>query len=37
MKAGRLDRRYAGIGECFKRTIADEGNWFLESGSYEYD
>jgi len=25
MKTGRLDRRYAGIGECFKRTIADEG------------
>ncbi|KAJ4854746.1 mitochondrial carrier protein domain-containing protein [Trichoderma breve] len=25
IKAGRLDRRYNGIGECFKRTIADEG------------
>ncbi|KAL6811518.1 mitochondrial carrier [Trichoderma sp. SZMC 28015] len=25
IRAGRLDRRYNGIGECFKRTIADEG------------
>jgi solute carrier family 25 (adenine nucleotide translocator) protein 4/5/6/31 len=25
IKAGRLDRRYGGIGECFSRTIKDEG------------
>lgn len=25
IKAGRLDRKYGGIGECFRRTIADEG------------
>ncbi|KAI9838006.1 MAG: hypothetical protein M1819_006160 [Sarea resinae] len=25
IKAGRLDRKYAGIGDCFKRTMADEG------------
>lgn len=25
IKAGRLDRKYAGIGDCFKRTTADEG------------
>ncbi|KXL49143.1 hypothetical protein M433DRAFT_147626 [Acidomyces richmondensis BFW] len=25
IKSGRLDRRYAGIGECFSRTIKDEG------------
>lgn len=25
LKAGRLDRKYAGIGDCFKRTAAAEG------------
>ena len=25
IKAGRLDRRYAGIGDCFSRTFANEG------------
>lgn len=25
LKAGRLDRKYAGIGDCFKRTAASEG------------
>ncbi|KAG7857827.1 hypothetical protein KL939_003083 [Ogataea angusta] len=25
IKQGRLARRYTGIGECFKRTLADEG------------
>jgi solute carrier family 25 (adenine nucleotide translocator) protein 4/5/6/31 len=25
IKQGRLDRKYNGIGECFKRTMADEG------------
>jgi len=25
LKSGRLDRKYNGIGECFKRTIAAEG------------
>jgi len=25
VKAGRLERRYAGIGECFSRTIREEG------------
>ena len=25
LKSGRLDRRYNGIGDCFKRTTADEG------------
>jgi solute carrier family 25 (adenine nucleotide translocator) protein 4/5/6/31 len=25
IKQGRLDRKYQGIGDCFKRTIADEG------------
>ncbi|KAK4554946.1 ADP/ATP carrier protein [Recurvomyces mirabilis] len=25
IKAGRLDRRYAGIADCFRRTTADEG------------
>ncbi|CCX09646.1 mitochondrial carrier domain-containing protein [Pyronema domesticum] len=25
IKQGRLDRKYAGIGDCFKRTMADEG------------
>lgn len=25
LKTGRLDRKYAGIGECFSRTVANEG------------
>lgn len=25
IKAGRLDRKYNGIIDCFKRTMADEG------------
>jgi solute carrier family 25 (adenine nucleotide translocator) protein 4/5/6/31 len=25
MKAGRLEKRYAGIGECFSRTAREEG------------
>lgn len=25
IRAGRLDRKYAGISDCFKRTTADEG------------
>jgi solute carrier family 25 (adenine nucleotide translocator) protein 4/5/6/31 len=25
LKQGRLDRKYLGIGDCFKRTMADEG------------
>ncbi|OAQ90620.1 ADP/ATP carrier protein [Purpureocillium lilacinum] len=33
IKAGRLDRRYGGIGDCFKRTIADEGTRSLWRGN----
>lgn len=33
LKSGRLDRKYAGIGECFKRTIADEGVMSLWRGN----
>ncbi|POR37851.1 ADP,ATP carrier protein, partial [Tolypocladium paradoxum] len=33
IKAGRLDRRYAGIGDCFKRTVADEGALSLWRGN----
>ncbi|EHK40748.1 uncharacterized protein TrAtP1_004091 [Trichoderma atroviride] len=33
IKAGRLDRRYTGIGECFKRTAADEGVMALWRGN----
>jgi len=25
IKQGRLDRKYGGIADCFKRTLADEG------------
>ena len=25
LKSGRLDRKYAGIGDCFKRVVAAEG------------
>merc|ERR1712000_18300 len=33
IKSGRLDRRYTGIGDCFKRTIADEGVMSLWRGN----
>lgn len=33
LKSGRLDRKYAGIGECFKRTTADEGVMSLWRGN----
>ncbi|UNI16359.1 ADP/ATP carrier protein [Purpureocillium takamizusanense] len=33
IKAGRLDRRYGGIVDCFKRTIADEGTLLLWRGN----
>ncbi|PWI74124.1 ADP,ATP carrier protein [Purpureocillium lilacinum] len=33
IKAGRLDRRYNGIGDCFKRTMADEGALSLWRGN----
>merc|ERR1712176_507622 len=33
IKAGRLDRKYDGIGECFKRTVADEGMVSLWRGN----
>ncbi|KAI0432851.1 mitochondrial carrier domain-containing protein [Xylaria sp. FL1042] len=33
LKSGRLDRRYAGIGDCFKRTMADEGVMSLWRGN----
>ena len=33
MKAGRLDRKYDGIGECFRRTIKDEGTLSLWRGN----
>jgi len=33
IKAGRLDRKYAGIGDCFKRTMADEGAVALWRGN----
>jgi solute carrier family 25 (adenine nucleotide translocator) protein 4/5/6/31 len=33
MKAGRLDRRYNGIGDCFSRTIKDEGVMSLWRGN----
>lgn len=33
IKNGRLDRRYAGIGDCFKRTAADEGVMSLWRGN----
>jgi solute carrier family 25 (adenine nucleotide translocator) protein 4/5/6/31 len=33
LKTGRLDRKYAGITECFKRTIADEGVMSLWRGN----
>jgi solute carrier family 25 (adenine nucleotide translocator) protein 4/5/6/31 len=33
IKAGRLDRKYNGITDCFKRTIADEGTVALWRGN----
>lgn len=33
LKTGRLDRPYAGIGDCFKRTIANEGVGSLWRGN----
>merc|ERR1712111_95321 len=33
IRAGRLDRKYDGIGECFKRTVADEGMVSLWRGN----
>merc|ERR1712188_193033 len=33
IRAGRLDRKYDGIGECFKRAVADEGMVSLWRGN----
>lgn len=33
IKAGRLDRRYNGIADCFRRTTADEGVMALWRGN----
>ncbi|KAJ5934413.1 hypothetical protein N7466_003960 [Penicillium verhagenii] len=33
LKQGRLDRKYNGIGDCFKRTIAQEGTASLWRGN----
>ena len=33
LKSGRLDRRYTGISDCFKRTAADEGVLSLWRGN----
>lgn len=33
LKTGRLDRKYTGIAECFKRTTADEGIMSLWRGN----
>lgn len=33
IKSGRLDRRYTGIGDCFKRTMANEGALSLWRGN----
>jgi solute carrier family 25 (adenine nucleotide translocator) protein 4/5/6/31 len=33
LKQGTLDKRYAGVGDCFKRTIANEGFWALWRGN----
>lgn len=30
IKQGRLDRKYNGIVDCFKRTLADEGMFLTE-------
>lgn len=33
LKSGRLDSRYAGIGDCFRRTVAAEGVLSLWRGN----
>lgn len=33
LKSGRLDRKYDGIGECFRRTIKNEGALSLWRGN----
>jgi solute carrier family 25 (adenine nucleotide translocator) protein 4/5/6/31 len=33
LKTGRLDRKYDGIAECFRRTIKDEGTMSLWRGN----
>jgi solute carrier family 25 (adenine nucleotide translocator) protein 4/5/6/31 len=33
LKSGRLDRRYGGIADCFKRTIGSEGTLALWRGN----
>ena len=33
IKSGRLDRRYTGIGDCFKRTMDNEGAMSLWRGN----
>jgi solute carrier family 25 (adenine nucleotide translocator) protein 4/5/6/31 len=33
LKSGRLDRPYAGVGDCFKRVVADEGMGSLWRGN----
>ena len=33
LKSGSLDRKYNGIGDCFKRTMADEGPLALWRGN----
>lgn len=33
LKTGRLDRKYDGIGECFRRTAANEGVMSLWRGN----
>ena len=33
LRSGRLDRKYDGIGECFSRTVKDEGMVSLWRGN----
>jgi len=33
LKSGRLQQKYAGIGECFTRTVTNEGFWSLWRGN----
>jgi hypothetical protein len=33
IKSGRLDRKYTGIGDCFRKTVADEGPLSLWRGN----
>lgn len=33
IKSGRLDRKYGGIVDCFRRTVADEGTMALWRGN----